>query len=259
MSVSPKKLDRKFNYSVKVINRSRKSEYRVKKLAAANQFKTIDELQSQLQSLDVSTDDVGYIEPGHGLKGRQRWLSGDDDLQEMYRLHPNRNEILLWCYTCEQPGSKTQPTRKRSASKDQHREGEDGPAKAKAKCQSCANKISEVEAIVKQLQEKHDSQYTVEQFNAWAHLLHMGKHGSYDSPPDLPYFRGYKKKTQEPEPDCATESVDPQPTVQSPSKKIHPENFTESERRLPKLYYDSKFEGTGLQESHKQQQTKYSR
>ena len=40
----------------------------MKKLAAANQFKTIDELQSQLQSLDVSTDDVGYIEPGHGLK-----------------------------------------------------------------------------------------------------------------------------------------------------------------------------------------------
>ena len=62
----------------------------------------------------------------------------------------------------------------------------------------------------------------------------MGKHGSYDSPPYLPYFRGYKNKTQEPEPDCATKSVDPQPTVQSPSKKIM--NRTECINQLDKWY-----------------------
>ena len=236
VSVSPKKADeKKFKYSVKIINRSRKSEYRVKKLATTNQFKTIDELQSHmLQSLDLSTDDFGYIEPGHGLKGRQRWLSGDDDLQEMYRLNENRNEIMLWCYTCEQSGSEIKSTRKRSASKDQD---EGGPAKAKAKRQSCAEKISEVEAIVKELQEKHNSQYSVEQFNAWAHMLHLKKHGSYDTPPDLPYFRGCKGKTRQPEPDCVPKSVDPQPviaTTVSPSKKIM--NRTECINQLDKWF-----------------------
>ena len=34
--------------------------------------------------------------------------------------------------------------------------------------------------------------------NAWAHLIQMGKHGSYDCPPDLPYFkRSTKGKTKD--------------------------------------------------------------
>ena len=30
-------------------------------------------------------------------------------------------------------------------------------------------------------------------WNAWAHLINVEKHGSYEDPPDLPYFRGFKK------------------------------------------------------------------
>jgi len=29
--------------------------------------------------------------------------------------------------------------------------------------------------------------------NAWAHMIHMGKHASYDNPPDLPYFKKCSK------------------------------------------------------------------
>ena len=40
---------------------------------------------------------LGYIEPGHGLRGKQRWISSDEDLRDMYRMHSTK-EILLWCF-----------------------------------------------------------------------------------------------------------------------------------------------------------------
>ena len=50
--------------------------------------------------------------------------------------------------------------------------------------------ISEVEIIMKDLQKKHQSSFTTEQFSTWAHMLHTGKHSSYDVPPQLPFFTG---------------------------------------------------------------------
>jgi len=50
-----------------------------------------------------------------------------------------------------------------------------------------------VEKIVASLREKH-SQYSVEKLNVWAHMIHMGKHASYEVPPNLPYFVGQKSK-----------------------------------------------------------------
>ena len=56
-----------------------------------------------------------------------------------------------------------------------------------AKSRKCASVIPEVEKIVKRLKEKHGSMYTVEQLICWAHLLHMEKHGTDDSPSDLSF------------------------------------------------------------------------
>lgn len=69
----------------------------------------------------------------------------------------------------------------------------------------CSQKLQKVEKIVKELQEKHKTSYTVEQLNAWAHLLELGKHDSYETPPNLPYFRkssdhSKKNKPQKPQP-----------------------------------------------------------
>ena len=69
-----------------------------------------------------------------------------------------------------------------------------GSTSSKSKKEAIASKISEVESIVKKLQDKHGSQYSVEKFNAWAHLVHVGKHSSHDDLPDLPYFRGTRKR-----------------------------------------------------------------
>ena len=45
-----------------------------------------------------------------------------------------------------------------------------------------------MEKIVEELKEKHAASYNIKKLSAWAHLLHMGKHDSYETPPNLPYF-----------------------------------------------------------------------
>ena len=96
-------------------------------------------------------------------------------------------DILLWCHTVSDD-SKCSQSRKRSSFAD----GE--PVSKRA---ACAQKLTEVEEIVTDLKAKHGSAYPVEKLNAWAHMIHMGKHSSHELPPDLPYFRGTKKASDE--------------------------------------------------------------
>ena len=62
---------------------------------------------------------------------------------------------------------------------------------------SAAQKLQEVEKIVDDLREKHAAKYSIEQLNAWAHLLHVGKHNSYETFPNLPYFGKRKSGTDD--------------------------------------------------------------
>lgn len=45
----------------------------------------------------VESFEVGYIKPGHGLKGKLITLSDDEDLSDMYVVHRRKSEIVLWC------------------------------------------------------------------------------------------------------------------------------------------------------------------
>ena len=49
-------------------------------------FKSIDDLKDTLSTVNVAStiDQVGFIEPGHGAKGRQQWLTDSEDLKDMY-------------------------------------------------------------------------------------------------------------------------------------------------------------------------------
>ena len=57
---------------------------------------------------------VGYISPGHGMKGKLNSIDVDDDLTEMYIEY----EVLLWCFATIDENSvtipETQKSRKRS-------------------------------------------------------------------------------------------------------------------------------------------------
>ena len=178
----------------------------MKKLPTHCQFTSIEDLQHQLSSLvGISVEKIGYIQPGHGLRGKQQWLVSNDDLKEMYQCYKNRRDILLWCHGQSdiKSTSPLQP-RKRGSNDASTSEGKP-PSKRTSSSIACAEKIKDVEDIVKQLEEKHGPKYSVEQFNAWAHMINLKKHTSFDSPPNLPYFRGYSKKTTSPQPpdsDC---------------------------------------------------------
>ena len=97
ITLSPTK-PRIYKYSVKLINANRRSQYVVRKLNSTEQFSSILSLKEQLTNqFQEAIIDFGYIEPGHGLKGKQVWLVEDADVDEMY-THFKKREITLWCH-----------------------------------------------------------------------------------------------------------------------------------------------------------------
>ena len=156
-------------YRVKVVNRVKKSEYVIKRLHYSAKFASIEELRIELKSIDVATKDFGYIEPGHGAKGKQHWLITQEDLDEMYVALDKKikHEVLLWCY------SKTEAEPLRVRKRPVSPVNSDSMPGSK-RPNVCSQKLQKVEKIVKELQEKHKTSYTVEQLNAWAHLLQLG-------------------------------------------------------------------------------------
>ena len=229
VTLSPKRNTKsKFAYSVKVINPSRKTAYTVRKLKAVDVFTSVDALKDQINKmLDDEVEAVGFIEPGHGLKGKQRWLVGNEDLDDMYLLHKSKREITLWCYSrlAAPPGQTEQPKKKRSLS-----DSEVPPAKAprgnpaaavsRSKHDQCAMKVQEVEKIVQRLKEKHESNFSIEKLHAWAHMIHLNKHSSYETPPELPYFVGRSQAKNSSTSQCTQESTATTSGTVSPTKRI---------------------------------------
>ena len=179
-------------YSVKLMKSSRKSEYSVQKLKSSGIFGTIEDLIQEIKaSLNVTPVNVGYIEPGHGLKGKQRWLINDDDLDDMYCIYERKKEVILWCHCVCASASASKCSTPKRVKKKRSRENDSDETTNPSKKATIMNKILEVEEIVKELQERHGTaRFTVEQLNSWAHMLQLKKHSSYDVPPDLPYFKG---------------------------------------------------------------------
>lgn len=55
----------------------------------------------------------------------------------------------------------------------------------KTKQSNYQNQVDEVEAVVVKLKEKHLVKYPEEKIRMWGHLIQMGKHTSYDDPPNF--------------------------------------------------------------------------
>ncbi len=99
MATKVKPCHAQYCYQVKVINPKRKGNYNVKPLKTSKRFATIDNVRKELSQLvESEVDEIGYISPGHGMKGKQNALFVDDDLIEMYGEYRRKREILLWCY-----------------------------------------------------------------------------------------------------------------------------------------------------------------
>lgn len=176
------------SYSVKVVNPKNKSDFVVNKLSYKGCFSGIEQLKEVLLSafqddFDSETTQVGYIQPGHGTRGRQLWIASDGDIEEMYSQCQGKKEIL-WFVKIDETVATTS----------------DKPKPPKCPCPDTAKTdmvnqvMSEVEKIVVFLTEKHSKDYTVEQIRAWAHMVQMDKHLSYDEPPEKPFFKKKKVK-----------------------------------------------------------------
>ena len=201
----------------------KKSDYDTKELQGCKKFTSIDEITKTVSDVvDSPVGDIGYISPGHGMKGKKHPLVDEEDIVAMYTLYKGKRNILLWCYL--RSAGVTQ-----SGSSGKKRKHDDDGADSAPRSKRVINekKIQEIEDIVTQLKEKHGSKYKVEHLNAWAHLIHLGKHSSLDTPPNYPYFVGRKcaetpaSKDIESQNAPTSSSMKGNPGTLSPGKRVH--------------------------------------
>ena len=182
-----------FQYALKMINPLRLSEYKTVNIQGAKHCNSLQELQdfigvnlpTSISRPDFSVVEMGYIEAGHGAKGRKVWLFDDDDIKQMYKWNQKKKKILLWCYTEE--------TRKKTVQK-QTSSDKDKMSGQTSNYESQLKRSEEIEGLCQQLKEKHGSKYKPEQIQTWAHMLHVGTHDTLEEPPNKPFFRGVGQK-----------------------------------------------------------------
>ena len=178
----------------------KKNEFTIEKVhGVTRKFSSLDELTSNVFKYLPAT--YGYIEPGHGSKGKRHWLTSENDLTEMYNIYNGKKEILLWC------------------SKEKHTDepdtgGEPSNKRAKTSHEGHVDKMAEVETIEDKLREKHEGVYTEEQLRCWAHLIQMKKHTSYDVAPNKPFWKVSKMLSDKDKGDRSSCTV-------SPSKRVN--------------------------------------
>lgn len=151
---------------------------------------------------DLKNVEMGYVEPGHGMKGRKIWIHSDEDVKMMYEKHDKKRNILLWCYTAADTGSKEHKSNK--------------PGKGGTKYQQHLEGQSAVDKIYEQLQEKHTT-YSPRKLRAWANMVHLKTWTSIDEPPDKPFFKSRKRSTVHGE--GSSTSKNPKLSSLSPGRK----------------------------------------
>jgi hypothetical protein len=186
-----------FNYKVKMINSCKKSDYSVKKFKHSGKFRTVKELVTILSTtFDINVGKVGYMLPGHGLKGKHHYIHTDNQVSDMYDQFKGKCEILLCCWYL----TGNQPVIVEDDTSENENMCQNSlptipaiPPKPSKRCESITKKITEAEDIMNTLGMIHHKKYSVQQLSSWAHMIQMGSHHSYDTPPDLPYFTGNRK------------------------------------------------------------------
>ena len=139
-------LSASIDYSIKIMNPKKKSDFVVSRLTAKEKYKDFEGLKKAiLTELKGQVEDpirqLGYIEPGHGLRGKQRWLSTNKDMNGMYQLHQRRKELLLWTYAVSVASAGVGKKRPRSD------EDSDERPKKSSRYEGLIDKMAEVDEI----------------------------------------------------------------------------------------------------------------
>ena len=184
----------RYSLRIMIINPSKKRDYVMvkadKSAAKVVGFNEMRELILSSFPCDVPRPDVdklefGYIEPGHGLKGKKEWILDDDDLKHFLgKYQSNNKELTLWCYSQGLSHCKRGSKRSRSKSPTA-KSSKPGSSRYDAHIA----KMAKVDEIYKEIHETHGNQYSPEQKRAWAHLIELGKHDSVTQPPKKRFFQ----------------------------------------------------------------------
>ena len=165
----------KYSYLVKIVNPKKKSEFEVQSLKAKQKFLSLEDLKEQVvldckEKVPNPLTDIGYIEPGHGLTGKKKWLTSDHDLTDMYEVSKGKRDVTIWCYG---PAPCSEPVRGKKRQQTGGREGASAPKASRYDAH--VDKIAEVATIEDELQEKHSGRYTDQQLRSWAHAFNSNE------------------------------------------------------------------------------------
>ena len=116
------------------------------------------------------------------MERKQSWLNNDDDLKELYEVCRKVKLLHILCYLPAADRGATAPNL-------------NGSSQSRRSKIKAANEVKadEAKTILEKLKIKHGDKYTPEQFQNWSDLIQLKK-CTDDEPPDLPFFRGCKKK-----------------------------------------------------------------
>ena len=148
-----------------MINPARMSDYKNIELNYREYFKSLGELKdfisgnlpSTIEAPNLQEVEMGFIEPGHGGKGRKVWLLDNKDLERMYEVHQHKKQILLWCYTHAATQKKLPVSQKKSDGAPKPNTGSNYANQLK--------KQEEVNGIFSQLKTKHEGKFKSEQLH----------------------------------------------------------------------------------------------
>ena len=103
----------------------------------------------------------------------------------MYERYGKKTEILLWM----------KQSRKRPRVDISDSSTGSGRKASRSSYDTQVQRMGEIDEICDKLVKKHGEKYTKEQTRTWAVLIQMGKHESYEEPPDKHFFTVNKRKT----------------------------------------------------------------
>lgn len=175
---------------VMIINPQMKKDYT---MAKADKFASEELSLCEMRELILSSfpDDIphpcedklefGYIEPGHGLKGKKEWILDEKDLKQFLEKYRSKKmkEFTVWCHS---QGTKDGKTSKKSKSSTDS-------SKRPSRYDAHTAKMSKVDDLYKKIDEKHGAAFSPEQKRAWAHMMELGRHDSIDCPPKKRFFK----------------------------------------------------------------------
>lgn len=89
---------------MQIINPARKLDWKVCKQCTAREFGSVGELKDNVhETLQDAVENplvtIGYIEPGHEMRGTQQSLTLHEDLRDIYDTLTGKNKIILRCYS----------------------------------------------------------------------------------------------------------------------------------------------------------------